>query len=250
MMQEQALTILIIEDERLVAMDLAARLQHAGYSIAGIADNYDAAVELFRKTMPDLILLDITIKGEKSGIEVAWEISKLVPTPFIYITAHADVATIQKAKATFPAAYLLKPFTTAHLMVSVELALHNFAYQKQGNVQAINEPEDDIYLKGNAVFIKEGQKFIKLFYADIQYLEAKDNYVKIHTQDKHYLVRCTLSKAIERLLHKRFVRIHRSYAVNLDRVKDFSEEEVTVANTSLPLGGNYKADFIQQFNFL
>lgn len=249
-MNQEKFTILIVEDEGIVAADLAARLTHTGYIIAGIADNYEEVIDLFKTKLPDLVLLDITIKGTKTGVDIAAAINNILPTPFIFVTAHTDAETLQKAKNSFPAAYLVKPFTTSHLLVAVELALHNFAYQKtvaNTNPEVLNSAEDDIYLKQDYLFIKEGQTFIKLHQQDIGYLESQDNYVRFYTALKSYLVRCTLAKAINKLKQDYFIQVHRSFCVNINKVNSFTEHEVTINNIKLPIGRNYKDEFISRF---
>ena len=80
-MIEQKFNILIVEDERLVAKDISARLKQKGYDIVGIADNYETALTLFNTHLPDLVLLDINIKGDKNGIDIALQINQTRPTP-------------------------------------------------------------------------------------------------------------------------------------------------------------------------
>lgn len=250
-MSNHNFNILIVEDEGIVAADLAARLTHSGYQIIGIADNFDEAITIFKLHKPDLVLLDITIKGNKNGIDIATEITNILPTPFIFITAQVDAETIDKAKNTFPSAYLVKPFTTGHLLISVELAIHNFAYQKKGFAAAEVIPEkdneEDLYPKQEHVFIKDLHTFIKIHLQEITYIEAKDNYVRIFTPNKSYLVRCTLTKAMERLSCLFLVRVHRSFCVNINHIDRFTEYEITVANTQIPIGRSYKQEFIRQF---
>lgn len=249
-MNKHSFNILIVEDEGIVAADLAARLTHTGYNIIGIADNYEEAIELFTQYNPDLVLLDITIKGNKTGIDVATEINRLTPTPFIFITAHVDAITLEKAKNTFPSAYLVKPFTTSHLLVSVELAIHNFAYQKKGLLAETALPQnqdEELYPKQAYLFIKEGCTFVKLHQHDITYIEAQDNYIRIYTAQKHYIVRCTLAKAMERVNMSFIIRVHRSFCVNINAVDGFTEQNILISNITIPIGRNYKADFIQQF---
>ena len=249
-MPNKQFTILIVEDEGLVALDLSARLQQAGYFIAGIADNYNEAILLFKTKLPDLVLLDITIKGNKTGIDIATEINKILPTPFIFVTAHTDADTLQKAKNTFPASYLVKPFTTSHLLIAIELSLHNFAYQKNIDsldVANLNGAEDDIYQKQDAIFIKDGHTFIKLHHSQINFLETDDNYVKIATTEKLYLIRCTMAKAIEKLKRDFYVRVHRSFCVNINKVDRFNEHEITIEKHTIPIGRNYKDEFIKRF---
>lgn len=251
-MIEQKFNILIVEDERLVANDIAARLKHAGYNISGIADNYDTAMLMFTKFLPDLVLLDISLKGEKNGINIAEDINNSTRTPFIFITAQTDADTLQKVKNTFPSAFLVKPFTTAHLTVSIDLALHNFAYQKKEitTQQSKNdkiEEEDTLYLKQNFIFIKDGQSYVKIDQNEVMMFEAQDNYVKIYTLEKSYIIRCTINKAIDKMKQSYFIRVHRSFCVNIKKVTKFNGNEITVENLKVPLGRNYKEDFIKNF---
>lgn len=240
----------IVEDELLVAQDLAIRLKQAGYEVVSITDNMNDAVTSFKEQLPDLVLLDITIKGKRSGIDIAYAITEIQPTPFIYITAHADAMTVTNAKNTFPAAYIIKPFTTNSLLVSIELALHNFAYQ-EGDISA-EEVKDagNIYLRQNHVFINDGHKFIKIFLNDILYISAEDNYVHIVTENQSFLLRNTLTNTIKVLKQSFFTRVHRSYCVNTNHISSFTENEVNINGDTIPVGRNYKEEFIAQFKFL
>jgi DNA-binding LytR/AlgR family response regulator len=241
--------IQIVEDELLVARDLAERLKQSGYEVVHISDNMDEAVAAFKKHAPDLVLLDITISGTKTGIDIAHAITEIQPTPFIYITAHADALTVNKAKNTFPAAYVIKPFTTNSLLVSIELALHNFAYQNNDVTGEDIAQDGNIYLKQNHVYIKDGYKFIKILLNDILYLNAEDNYVKIVTEDKSFLIRNTLTKTTEVLQKSFFVRIHRSWCINTNHIDSFTENEVIVKGTPISIGRNYKEELMNIFKF-
>ena len=246
----ESFKIQIVEDELLVAQDLAMRLKQAGYEIVSINDNMDEAMATFKEHLPDLVLLDITIKGKRSGIDIAHAITEVQPTPFIYITAHADAVTVDNAKNTFPAAYIIKPFTTQSLLVSIELALHNFAYQHD---EVVEEPilnqDGTMYLKLNHVFIKDGYKFTKVLLNDIMYISAEDNYVKIRTIDRDFLVRNTLAKTIDILKKSFFVRVHRSYCVNVNHISSFGENEVEVNGVTLHVGRSYKNELTNVFKF-
>ncbi len=249
-MPKELFSILIVEDEGLVAKDLAARLMQTGYAIAGIADTYNDAIELFKLKMPDLVLLDITIKGNKNGIDIATEINNLLPTPFIFVSAHTDAETLEKAKHTFPASYMVKPFTTSHLLIAIELAIHNFAYQKtvgSSTTETTTDTQEELYLKQDFIFIKEAHTFIKLHQPDVLYMEAKDNYIKLVTTEKSYLIRCTLMRLLDKMNKHFFVQIHRSFCINIDKVESFTEYEVTLNNCKLPIGRNYKEDFVKRF---
>ncbi len=242
--------IQIVEDETIVALDIAERLKQAGYLITGISDNAKDAIKQYKKDNPDLVLLDITIKGEADGIQVAHNISTIRPTPFIYLTAHSDTLTVQKAKNTFPAAYLVKPFNTSSLLVSIELALHNFATFKHTGekIEATKEElsESNFYLKDDHVFIKDGHTFNKVYLYEIQYIESEDNYIRIITPNKTFLVRSTLTQALEKLQKAYFLRVHRSFVVNTSCINSFSEQEIVIGNKTIPIGRNYKEDFVSE----
>lgn len=249
-MSEQKFKILIVEDERLVAKDIAARLNQNGYEIAGIADNYKTAIALFNEHLPDLVLLDINIKGDKNGIDIATQINNTLPTPFIFVTAQTDADTLEKAKNTFPSAYLVKPFTTAHLSVSIDLALHNFAYQKKNsdddNLQ--EECDETLYTKQDFMFVKDSNCYVKINKNEVSIIESDGNYIKIYTPEKKYLIRCTISNVIEKMKQPYFVRVHRSFCVNVNKVSKFTENEITIENRIVPIGRNYKESFIQNFD--
>lgn len=130
--------ILIIEDEAIVAENIAAILENAGYVITGIAERADDALTALEKEKPNLIICDIFIKGSINGIELATTFSKTESIPFIYLTAFADEETIKKASQTHPMAYLVKPFTEKQLVAAVNLAMETHygdnSAQRENNI--------------------------------------------------------------------------------------------------------------------
>jgi two-component system, response regulator PdtaR len=115
--------ILIVEDELLTAEHIAEILEEEGYEICGIAQNRTEALELFKKSLPDLIIFDVFIKGSVTGIELAKEISGMSHVPFIFLTAFSDSNTLKQAAETNSSAYLIKPFTAKQLVATVAMVL-------------------------------------------------------------------------------------------------------------------------------
>ncbi len=115
--------ILIVEDERITALDIYQRIQQLGYEPVGIVDTGKDAIEHALSLHPDLILMDILLKGPMDGIQATEAIRSQYPCPVIYLTAHADQPTIDRAKATEPAGYVLKPVNERELHAAIELAL-------------------------------------------------------------------------------------------------------------------------------
>jgi PAS domain S-box-containing protein len=116
--------ILIVEDEVIIAMDMAQQLRGFGYEVVGIAANAQRARELALQTRPDLVMMDIVLKGPQDGIEAAQAIAAEVDTAVVFLTAYGDPATIERAKAAGPLGYLLKPFRPHELRSTIEVALH------------------------------------------------------------------------------------------------------------------------------
>ena len=103
-------TILVVEDEAAVAADLCAKLQRLGYEVCGIADKGEEAVALAGSLRPRLVLMDMRLEGSMDGIEAAEAICRGHDVPVIYLTAHSDAATLERARLTGPSGYILEPF--------------------------------------------------------------------------------------------------------------------------------------------
>ena len=121
--------ILVVEDEPLVAQDLAMILEKGGYQIAGVANDGLTALEYLNSRKPDLALLDINLSSTHSGFDIAEVIREKYHIPFIFITAFSDRHTLEKAKGLMPDAYIIKPFKKKDVLVNVELAFHKYESQ-------------------------------------------------------------------------------------------------------------------------
>lgn len=125
--------ILIVEDERITAEDLKMTLQKLGYDISGIASSSDTFYACISNNTPDLILMDIFIKGEKDGIQLASEIKEKYKIPVIYLTAYSDASILERAQITEPFGYILKPFQERELHSNIEMALHKHRTERHLN---------------------------------------------------------------------------------------------------------------------
>ena len=126
--------VLIVEDESLIAEEINDRLTRLNYEVVGIEDTAERAWTTANTTRPDLVLMDIRLKGEMDGIQAADRIRRELNIPTVYLTAHNDAATLARAKETQPLGYLLKPFQERDLFVTLEIALHR--HQMDGRLRA------------------------------------------------------------------------------------------------------------------
>lgn len=124
--------VLIAEDEAVVALDIRHELESAGYTVVDQVNNGSDAVKRALELKPDVVLMDITMPGEVDGIKAAQEIGERLGAPIIFVTAHSDEVTLQRAKLTRPSGYIMKPFEPNELRANIEIALHRAKGPKPG----------------------------------------------------------------------------------------------------------------------
>jgi len=236
--------ILVVEDEPIVALDLVTGLENAGYEVAGIAKNSRDAKSLFLNNPIDITLMDIQLKGEKDGVDTVLELMKIRPTPVIYLTAFTDAPTIARVKDTHPAAFLTKPYHIDNVLVAIELALHSFVNRAKPLPDEETEP---VVQWNDHLFLKVNYRFIKIPIASILYITAENSYTHVVTAHRKYPLRMVLSQFLEKIPSTRIIRIHRSYAANLDAIQSFTETDVVIGKDTLPVSKSYRDAFLQQF---
>ena len=123
--------VLVVEDESIVALDIQNMLGSLGYEVPVVVSSGEAAIEKAAETHPDLVLMDIRLKGDMDGIEAAEQIRGRFNIPVVYLTAYADDETLQRAKITEPYGYILKPFGERELHTAIEIALHKHKLERE-----------------------------------------------------------------------------------------------------------------------
>jgi DNA-binding LytR/AlgR family response regulator len=248
--------IMIVEDETIVALDLSMRLQKEGYEVVGIASNSDEAMELYTEHKPDLVLMDINIKGKKDGIETARELKKIQDVPLIFLTAFSQNEYVTRAKAVNPSAYLVKPFNNDSLHTSIQIAIHNFAVPGKPTDPrpTVSDKEDTsketLLFFNNYFFVKHNYRFNKFSLDELLFAESDNNYIKLVTTNKKIALRVSLQYIADKFNHPALVRVHRGFIVNIRNIDSFNEEEIIIGPHQIPIGRNYKDDFLKSFRYL
>ncbi len=237
------LKVLIIEDELIVAEDIKSHLQKMGYTVTGIASSYDEAIGLLASTNPDLILLDIMIKGMKTGIDVGRYLQDgHYKIPFIYLSSLSDKKTIEQAKETHPNAYLLKPFRAENLFASIEIAIENAA---STNINSAEEEHLSNLIVKDCLFIKKDNLFYKVKIKDILFIKGEGNYLEIQTNTGNkYLIRSTIKSFLGFLNQFPFFQTHKSYIINLEYIDIVSYTSVKIQNHEIPLSQSKKDELM------
>ncbi len=246
--------IVVVEDESIVSKDIQQSLKKLGYNVVGAASSGEKAIELVDEFKPDLVLMDIMLKGQMSGIEAAGVIKEKHRIPVIYLTAYADENTLSKAKVTEPYGYIIKPFKEVDIHTSIEMALY-----KHEKAQEVEKERDLLYSlaegnQGNAniVFVKSKSRQVKLNTSDIYYVEALKDYVVINTLNTRYTIHSTMKDIERKLDGGDFIRVHRSFIVRLDKIAAIEQSNLVLENDKkhVPIGGSYKEELQKRLKFV
>ncbi len=238
-------TILIVEDDPIIAADLQDRLEEMGYRVLGpVARGEDAPAFFNRNIPPDLVIMDVQLEGEWDGIETVRRIQEKHDVPIIFLTSNSDDATFSEAKSTKPMAFLSKPFRGRDLKHAIELAISQSVVKKK-ETAAGEATEENTFLFKDRLFIKMKDRMIRLFFKDILWVEADDYYCKVVTKDKEFLVTQTLKKFGEELAGvPELMRVHRSFIVNLSHVEAIGELNLHVGKGRIPFSKTFKDELM------
>ncbi|MGK0308468.1 MAG: DNA-binding LytR/AlgR family response regulator [Urechidicola sp.] len=233
---DKKISCLIIDDEKMAREILETHLSKIKniQVIASCKSASEAFTYLSNQTI-DLILLDINMP-EISGISFAKSINKEVK--IIFTTAYRDYAIEGfELKAVD---YLLKPITYERLLKAVNTYFEVYAPLKH---EKLNEKEPNDFM-----FVRSDRKMIKIDFSSIYYIESYSDYIKINLDDKIITTRETISAIEAKLPSNLFLRIHRSYIISISHISSFTNEHITIKNSSLPISRSYKKAVLQQLD--
>ena len=239
--------ILIIEDDPVYVITLERLLDTLGYEEIQTTDNSEEALTLVQLHQPDLILMDIDIKGNLNGIQLA---EKIKDIPLIYITAFDNPSIYEKARQTKPIAYLVKPFNELTLQSTIEFAVAKMVH-KDMTTKNYRGWVEDILVK-DCFFIKMHGQLQKVKISEIRYIQSDGNYCFIQTLYKKYASKISLTKIKDKLPLDNFIQIHRRYIVPINFIDSIqmTDQTVMVGKFELPLGKSYKANLMGRLNLL
>ena len=249
------INILVVEDEAIVAKDIQQSLKKIGYNVLDLLSSGESVLLCLKENKPDLILLDIMLKGELSGVDVSEHVNNHYKIPIIFLTAYADQSTLDKAKVTEPYGYIIKPFKEVDLHTTIEMALYKHKITSQ-----LQKERDLLYSlviesndgKNDMHFVKSQSKYIKLKATDIWYVEALKDYVTINTASDKYTIHSTMKDIEAKLPTPEFVRVHRSFIVRLDKIGAVDNGVVVLDEDKkqIPIGGSYKDQLMSRLSLL
>jgi DNA-binding LytR/AlgR family response regulator len=246
---------MILEDDMIIAADISMHLTKMGYKVMGIMAHGEDAIKNIQENPPDLMLVDINLKGKLDGVETVQQIRAINDKiGIIYLTANDDEVTYNRAKTTKPEAFISKPFKRLDLARAIELAII-----RMSKMQSLSNPtttttteEKNGYILDDRIFVKYQDSMVKIYLQDILYVEADRNYCKVFTVDKAYLITFSLKVFEEKLNSEIFIRIHRSYIINLAKIDSLKDncEYVSIGQQHLAVSRSFKEEFMRRLKMI
>lgn len=224
--------ILIVEDEILVATDIEESLEALGYTVQGVVDTGLKAIEAVEKHLPDLVLMDINLKGDMTGIEAAKTITQKHDVPIIYLTANADLDTVNKAKVALPYGYIIKPFTDKDLQTNIEIAIFKFGNDLKLKMESeqFNTFFDLKDHAKNQIIVRAGQGLEKINIDDVYFIENDGSQTVIHLYDDEVTTNKSFAELIALFPKKQFTQVSRFFVINKQKVFAVKFPEIIMAD--------------------
>lgn len=236
--------ILIVEDDMIIASNISLQLSKLGYEVTGIESRGEEAINHAKENRPDIILMDINLRGKIDGIETATAIQKEHDIPLIYLTANADEVSFQKAKETHPYAFISKPFNKINLERTIALVVEKIKEAKEdlSDTVSLIESLDD------RIFIRNQNKLVKIMLNDILYIEAERNYCKIFTIDQILTVVSPIGTLCENIANKDMVRVHRSFLVNIKHLDAVADNFLEIQRKVIPISKSFREELFKRIH--
>lgn len=212
--------VLIVEDEVELAANYKEILINLDYEVVAIAKNATDCLEVLRNEEVDLILMDVMIEGDIDGIELTYQIKSEWDIPVVFTTAYSDQGILERISKVIYDGYLLKPFSVDRLQSTIFLALND------------HKPDED---KGGFFKVRDKGFVVPIPHSEIIYFQADGLYTKIFTRLRSYAVRDILKNIEAKLENGPFLRVHKSYVVNLQNVTSFNYKSVFVHDKIIPI---------------
>ena len=251
--------ILILEDEMIIAADLSMQLTKLGYKVIGIQTKAEGLLETITANPPDIILMDIVLAGAIDGIEAAILILKNKPTPVVFLTSNTDDATFKRALEAKPFAFISKPFHFSEIQRTLKLIEHRMETKEEFDDLEEKTPAsqqgkdvDHVSSMNDRLFIRHKNQLVKVYLSDIYFVAADRTYCKVHTTEQVYLLAVPLRAIALQLPEEQFLRIHRSFVVNLTKIDTVNEnlEFLTIDSNEIPVSRRMKEEVGKRLNVI
>ncbi|GGF18206.1 LytR/AlgR family response regulator transcription factor [Echinicola rosea] len=238
--------ILIVEDNLELADNTQDLLEAEGFEVCDILDSDEKIEDTLFEKFPAAVLLDIHLKGNSNGIDIAHNIRNKFNIPVVFFTSSTDKETLNKVKEVSPDGYIVKPFSKDTLITTLTLAISNYETKNTDKVSELIL--HDKIIKGS-LFIRDKGYLKKIAIKDIDWIKADGSYTHISTGDNTvYTLRNILKDVLQKLPSMLFCKVNKAFIVNLDKIDALNSKEIIIKEQSIPVGRNYYQNILSRLN--
>ncbi|MFK7936695.1 MAG: LytR/AlgR family response regulator transcription factor [Saprospiraceae bacterium] len=236
-----SVTALIVDNDFQAAKHLKKSLLLLGYQTIEIVDNSAEALEIIFAESPNLVILDVEIKGKLNSIQLGKRLQSY-DIPILFTTSATHPKYYQFSQQAHPTTLLAKPYNTATLASAIKSTL--------------NHPNSDAPISSSdnndSIFIKHNNSLKRVPLTQINFIQSEGNYSLVYTKERKYAIKISLRRIQNELPKNVFIQIHQRYVVPIDKISniELSSAKVVVGENTFPLGRTYKADLLEHFHYL
>lgn len=227
--------IVIVEDDSDLANNIAELVTILGYQVSAVFNDSKNCLSFLNDNSVDLVIIDILLKGEETGIELGKAITGSFDVPIVFCSAYTDEQVLQQVKTIKHSGYIVKPFTRQVLKTTIFLALNDKF------IAPTSTGKDTLHVRDKGYLIP-------IEFKNILIAEADGLYTKIITAKKSYLIRAILKNVEEQLPSNKFLRVHKSYLVNVDHISSFNSKGVKINDSIVPVRRGYYKSLKELFS--
>ena len=229
--------VLIVKIEQVIEEEILCRLFEFGHEIVKTVFNSSDALVYLQENDVDIVLIEMDMNKGMDGYELAEILKNKIQKPFIFVSPTIIQANVERLKHAYPSAILIHPSSLHQIHLSIIIAINNF--RKYDSLKLLGKKESSrLDSLNNCLFLKKNGHFERVNFSDIFWLKAENNYTVIHTTKGDFIYSTVLKKFTEKLPEERFVRVHRSYIINLSKIEGFEGKMIIIDDEQVPVAKN------------
>ncbi len=241
------LNIVIVEEDQKVVENLCGILEYLNHQVVGEASNAADAVTLIEERNPDFVIINICVNDKADGILLGRKIKEDYDIPFIFTSSDVDdTELIQKAIMEKPFGFVLKPYGIKDVDTAIQIAFNQFEELSRLELNLLSKPSKEL----THIFLKVNSKLININLQDILWVECRGDYAVFKTENDSFIIHSTMKNIESRLSNSQFLKVHRSFIINLDKIVNIEDSNVLIRDKVIPISRSNKDTLLRSINTL
>lgn len=243
----KSLNVVIVEENPAITETLCEILDSLHHQVVGAASNSSEAIRLIDERLPDFVIIDICTNAKMDGIYLGRLIKDQYNIPFIFTSSDQDdTELIQMAIMEKPFGFVLKPYNSNDIDTAIQMAVNQFEEVNKLVIDLQSKQSRDI----NHIFVKVNSRLVNINVKDILWIECKGDYAVFKTETDSFIIHSTMKNIESKLSNSQFLKVHRSFIINLDKIVDIEDSNLMIKDKIIPISRNNKDTLLKSINML